>query len=59
MNKVYLDYVPTEEDIKFFGWLKDENGYYYEEPSEPQDTGKAWAEYWSQFSAEEIEKMIF
>ena len=59
MKKVYLDYVPSEADIKFFGWKSDEHGYYYEEPEEPQDTSKAWAEYWSQFSAEEIHRITF
>ena len=62
--KKYLDYTPNEEDIRFFGWKKDENGYYheqdvYESEEEKQAANNAaWSEYWGQFSEKEITAAI-
>ena len=50
--KKYLDYTPNEEEIRFFGWKKDENGYYHEqdvyesEEEEQAANNAAWSKYW-------------
>lgn len=63
--KEYLDYTPNDEEIWFFGFGKDETGYYLEryvyesEEEERAANSAAWSEYWKQFSQEEIFASIF
>ena len=65
MVKSYLGYIPNKQEIDFFGWKKDEKGYYHEEMVyESEEEKRAandaqLAEYWKQFSKEEIEAMTF
>lgn len=58
MSKVYLGSTPTEDEIRVFGWSKDEKGYYYEEPAKT-DENDEWRDYWSQFSDGEIRRMMY
>lgn len=64
--KQFKDYIenPTKEEIEFFGYEKDEVGYYfwnvsYESEQEENDSNNAsWAEYWNQFSKAELTAAI-
>lgn len=58
MKKIYLDFIPSEDEIKVFGWKKDEKGYYYIEYDTP-DPKIQWHEYWNQFSKRELHKIMF
>ena len=58
--KKYLTHNVTEDELKIFGYKKDEKGYYItvveydSEEEERAANSAAWSEYWGQFSQEEI-----
>ena len=56
MEKNFKDVLDmlTDEELAVIRWRRDENGNYTELPYENN-----MGNYWSQFSAEEIEKAIF
>lgn len=62
--KKYLTHNVTEDELKIFGYKKDEKGYYitvveYDSEEERMAAEReAWSQYWGQFSEKEITAAI-
>lgn len=59
-KKVYLEYTPNQETLDFFGYEKDEKGFFYwENVTDEHSNAIAWQEYWNQFTENEMYRTFF
>lgn len=57
-KKIYSENIANDEEAAFFGYKKDEGGYYAYVDENVGSASEGWRDYWSQFSQEEINEIL-